>query len=235
MTTQKNEIDSLKSLWKKVFGDDDEFVDYYFSHYHSSESCVSVFQDSQAISSLHSHDFLDGNMKGSYIYGVATLQSHRGGGLARHLMVKNLNRLFHRGVTYAMLIAQEESLRQWYGTMDFVLRKDILSVRGEIDDMNFGMDDSSLNVGMYRVVNIEAHMQRYAQQNPSRYSLFGVEDTLIPDNTGLYSVKDGKVIFFPGKPDFASISPARVIESFPIPYIHSVIIPSTNDVKTSGK
>ena len=221
-------MQSMKSLWKLVFEDEDGFIDYYFQKYDSEKTRVIRNLPEEVVAQMHMHNFKDWTTFGSYIYGVATHPEYRGRGLARKIIAESFQRIYREGVEYALLIAEEESLRGWYGTMDFVLRNGIISVHGEEDGMNFGMDDNTLNRGMYRVVNILKHMQRYAHENPSRYSLFGVDDAMVPDNTGVYSVKDGNVTFFPGLPDFATISPARIIESFPVSYTKTIEIPYAN-------
>ena len=150
-----DDILALKRGWKVGFGDDDDFIDYFFANYDCDTTRHIMRNDrGEVVAQMHYFIFDDTECgeKGCYIYGVTTLLEYRGMGLAQAMIKDVLDRLRVLGVGYAVLIAQEEGLRKWYETLGFVSMNHTIDVRGADDDMNFGMDDASLNKGLYCVL-----------------------------------------------------------------------------------
>ncbi len=146
---------ALKRGWKIGFGDDDEFIDYFFAHYDSDTTRAVVRNErGKIVAQMHYFIFNDEvcGARGCYIYGVTTLPQYQGKGLARKMINGVLEDLREQGIAYAVLIAQEEGLRKWYAQMGFELRPRTIEVRGAEDDMNFAMDTPSLNQGMYHLL-----------------------------------------------------------------------------------
>lgn len=156
MPIATDDIQALKRGWKVGFGDDDEFVDYFFANY-DDETTRRVMRNAEGeiVAQMHCFVFDDEvcGAKGCYVYGVTTLPEWRGTGLARQMITEALAAMRADGVGYAVLIAQEEGLRKWYETLGFVSINLTIDVRGADDDMNFGMDDASLNQGLYHILN----------------------------------------------------------------------------------
>lgn len=151
-------LPELKRGWKLGFGDDDEFIDYFFSHYDSDDTRSVVRDDNGCIiAQLHCYQFYDAvcNDNGCYIYGVTTLSEYRGKGIAAEMIKNLLLDLSGGGVAYAVLIAENAVLQRWYEKLGFVKRTPIIEVKGQDDNMNFAMDDISKNQGMYYVFNRE--------------------------------------------------------------------------------
>lgn len=140
-------------VWQVGFGDDTDFVMRYLNAYDTPANRI-VRRDSEGhiVALMHYHRFSAGQADGAYIYGVTTLPQWRGRGLARQMLHEAFEAMSREGIAFAMLIAEEPSLRQWYATMQFTLLDGItVEVTGS-DGMNFGMDDSSLNVPMVRAI-----------------------------------------------------------------------------------
>ena len=95
--------DSLRSLWKMVFGDTDVFLDHFFSIAYSPERCSYYEQDGEAICALYWFDCAYEGGKLAYIYAVATHPDHRGKGLASRLMEETHSRLKSQGYAGAVL------------------------------------------------------------------------------------------------------------------------------------
>ena len=112
-------IPSLRALWKKAFGDTDEFLDLFFSTAYAPERCRCIAGGDAVQSVLYWFDCtLDGE-KIAYIYAVATDPDCRGRGLCRDLMADTMEILRSRGYAAAVLLPQEEWLIQMYAGMGF--------------------------------------------------------------------------------------------------------------------
>lgn len=151
-----DDIIALKTGWKLGFGDDDEFIDYFFTHYDNDNTrFIYRGEKDEIVAQLHAFTFEDNicNSKGCYIYGVTTLPEYRGRGIAAKMLKSVLNTLKSQGVAYAVLIAEKTQLQAWYETIGFIKIPHTIEVRGIDDNMNFGMEDSSLNKGLYYLLN----------------------------------------------------------------------------------
>lgn len=95
--------DSLKQLWKTVFGDPDAFIDAFFRVAYSPERCRCIEENGQAISALYWLDCECEDRKLAYIYAVATDPAHRGKGLASQLLTDTHAQLKASGYSGAVL------------------------------------------------------------------------------------------------------------------------------------
>ena len=78
----------------------------------------------------------------------------RGGkGIAATMIKSTLNTLKAKGVAYAVLIAEKPQLQAWYETLGFIKKPHTIEVRGINDNMNFAMEDITLNKGLYYLLN----------------------------------------------------------------------------------
>lgn len=151
-----DDFKALKAVWKQGFGDDDEFIDYFFTHY--DNDATRVFhrnENGEIVAQLHAFIFEDNtcNNKSCYIYGVTTLPEYRGKGIAATMIKSTLNTLKAKGVAYAVLIAEKPQLQAWYETLGFIKMPHTIEVRGINDNMNFAMEDITLNKGLYYLLN----------------------------------------------------------------------------------
>lgn len=152
MSLSDRDIFSLKQGWKRGFGDDDAFVDYFFAEYDSEDTrIVRRIEAEEIIAQMHYFIFDDESCgdRGCYIYGVTTLPEYRGHGVAQGMIEECMELLRSRGVAYAVLIAENDTLCKWYAKMGFVQLWHEIAVTGVRDGMNFAMEDRSLNRGMY--------------------------------------------------------------------------------------
>ena len=95
--------DSLRKLWKVVFGDTDAFLDSFFTIAYSPERCKYYEQEGEAICALYWFDCTYDGGKLAYIYAVATHPDHRGKGLASRLMEETHAHLQSLGYAGAVL------------------------------------------------------------------------------------------------------------------------------------
>lgn len=155
-------------LWQEAFGDEREFVMHYLDRY-SREDCriLRFGERGEVVAMMHYHPFTVGGSdcnevavrfspsqqcmegcRGAYIYGVATAVECRGKGLASVMIAESMAKMRSRGIDFAMLIAEEPSLRRWYGCMGFELLEGVRATVTAPDGTNLAMDDSELNVPM---------------------------------------------------------------------------------------
>ena len=112
-------IPSLRALWKKAFGDTDEFLDLFFSTAYAPDRCRCIAVGDAVQSVLYWFDCTLDEEKIAYIYAVATDPDCRGRGLCRDLMADTMEILRSRGYAAAVLLPQEEWLIQMYAGMGF--------------------------------------------------------------------------------------------------------------------
>ena len=155
-------------LWQEAFGDERDFVMHYLDRY-SREDCriLRFGERGEVVAMMHYHPFTVGGSdcnevavrfspsqpcmegcRGAYIYGVATAVDCRGKGLASAMIAESMAKMRSRGIDFAMLIAEEPSLRRWYGGMGFELLEGVTASVTAPDGTNLAMDDSALNLPM---------------------------------------------------------------------------------------
>ena len=107
-------IPGLRELWKKAFGDTDEFLDLFFSTAYTPDRCRCIPEGNTVQSVLYWFDCELAGQKMAYIYAVATDPACRGRGLCRTLMEDVMDVLRSRGYAAALLLPQEEWLIRMY-------------------------------------------------------------------------------------------------------------------------
>lgn len=208
------DLTRLRQLWKLGFGDDDEWIDSFFSHYHT-EKCCFTRANAQGLTVAQMHALpLDGG--GVYIYGVTTPPEWRGQGHAASMIADALAQLSQRGVSFAMLIAAGPELWPWYEEMGFVKGDEKpVEVTG-YDGECLCNDAPDLNRALWRVVNVRSYLRLYASQHQGKGldKAFYLADT-IEGNTGTYMV-DGS--FLPGErlAGVPELHPDELLTAFPL-------------------
>lgn len=116
---QKEHIPALRKLWQAAFGDTDDFLDGFFATAFAPQRCLCVCRGEEVLSAAYWLDALLPEGKGAYIYAVATLEAHRGKGLAR-MILRNIHEILAReGYVAAILVPGEPPLADFYGTMGY--------------------------------------------------------------------------------------------------------------------
>ena len=116
---QKEHIPALRKLWQAAFGDTDDFLDGFFATALAPQRCLCVCRGEEVLSAAYWLDALLPEGKGAYIYAVATLEAHRGKGLAR-MILRNIHEILAReGYVAAILVPGEPPLADFYGTMGY--------------------------------------------------------------------------------------------------------------------
>lgn len=107
-----------ESLWKKCFGDDDEYIRLYFDAKYCDKNTYCLYRQSQMISVLQAipyeirfHGLL---ISGRYISGACTDPDFREKGLMRQLLSSAITDIFHCGADVAFLIPAQPKLYNYY-------------------------------------------------------------------------------------------------------------------------
>lgn len=109
----------LAELWQVSFGDAPEFVELFFESAFSPRRCRCVTERGRVTAALYWFDTEFEGQRLAYIYAVATHPDFQNRGLCRALMADTLKCLAGRGYDAALLMPQNEKLRQMYAKMGF--------------------------------------------------------------------------------------------------------------------
>lgn len=109
----------LRMLWKQAFGDEDAFLDAFFSTGFSPERCRCALEGERLAAALY---WLDCELEGrkiAYVYAVATDRAYRGRGICHGLMADAHGLLEARGYSGAVLVPGDPTLWSFYETMGY--------------------------------------------------------------------------------------------------------------------
>ena len=113
------QIDSLRSLWQEAFGDDDAFLEQFFTCGFAPDRCRCITIDGEIAAALYWFDCSYQGKPLAYLYGVATGKAHRGQGLCRILTENTHSHLKYLGYAGVVLVPAEENLFEMYGKMGY--------------------------------------------------------------------------------------------------------------------
>lgn len=112
-------IAELRHIWQEAFGDAEETLDNFFATGYSPDRCHYICDGDTVVSALYWFDCqLQGRML-AYIYAVATLQSHRGKGLASRLLGQTHEILTKKGYAGAILVPGGKDLFSYYEKLGY--------------------------------------------------------------------------------------------------------------------
>lgn len=109
----------LRQLWKLAFGDEDAFLDCFYSTGFSPLRCRCITRDGTAAAALYWFECRYDGIPAAYLYAIATHPEYRGQGLCRRLVEDTLQLLAQKGFQAALLVPQSPSLREMYRKMGF--------------------------------------------------------------------------------------------------------------------
>ncbi len=146
-----------KRLWRSVFGDSDRLIDHFLIHHFSDENMHHVRSccDNRYVAMIHTIPFESPLGRISYIYSLATDLDFLGRKYGIRLVNEAIASARRGGFDALMLIPGEESLRDYYSKMGFV-------VGGRIsfstpDGYDFGTGDPELDIAMIFPLSDRAH------------------------------------------------------------------------------
>ena len=121
-------IDALKKLWKQAFGDEDAFLDLFFTTAYAAGRCRWLEAEGRPAAALYWFDCSCNGAKYAYIYAVATDTAFRGQGLCRRLMDETHAVLQAQGYAGAILVPGEPGLFEMYAKMGYRVMSGVESI-----------------------------------------------------------------------------------------------------------
>ena len=112
-------ITELRGLWKKAFGDTEDFMDAFFKIAYDKNRCRYIRKDGKVVCALYWFDVDCRCRKMAYLYGVATDPQYRGQGLASYLIEKTCKELTEKNYSGVILVPGEQWLFEFYKRLDF--------------------------------------------------------------------------------------------------------------------
>ena len=112
-------LNSLWSLWKRSFGDTEDFIADFSRTAFSADRCMCAFEGGKVIASLFWFDCAYLGERVAYIYAVSTDQEYRGKGVGKKLMRHTHAHLKTLGYLGAILVPSTSSLFDFYEKLGY--------------------------------------------------------------------------------------------------------------------
>ncbi len=130
-TSKKTDIPSLKSIWKICFGDDDEYIEFFFTNKYVDENTYVLTLDGICAAMLTVIPVKTETPAGmafdsAMLYAIATHPKYKGRGYSTELMEYTAKSLSEKKIYSLILVPAEESLFNFYAKRGY---KAIFSVR----------------------------------------------------------------------------------------------------------
>lgn len=114
----------VRSMWKEVFGDKDEYMDLIFDCKYKNENTLIYFEDGIAAASLQmfSYDFRFNQavIPFYYLAGLCTLPAYRNKGYMGQLIRRSFEIMQERAIPLSILVPAEDWLFGYYEKYGFV-------------------------------------------------------------------------------------------------------------------
>ena len=115
--------ESIKELWKTVFGDSDEYISLFLEKRFDPSQCVAALYGEKVIAMLFLLPFTlrqpDAEYQGRYIYAVATHPDFRGRGISTALLDFAHKKAVSEGAALSALVPASDSLFDYYRLRGF--------------------------------------------------------------------------------------------------------------------
>ena len=116
--TEKNR-EGIIRLWQEAFGDDEKFISEFMEKMNFSENMLVFSENNQVMAMATILPVFCKNLKGRYVYAVATAKSYRGKGLCKAIM--NFVDEYMESVDedFAILVPASGSLFEFYRKLGY--------------------------------------------------------------------------------------------------------------------
>ena len=115
----QEDIPALIAIWRECFGDEEDYLDFYFRNRFVPEDTLLVREDGAPVAMLTLMNVTRNGKSGFYIYAVATLPACQGRGLQRRLSSWAEEIMRQRGGSFCCLVPAEEYLFRFYEKLGF--------------------------------------------------------------------------------------------------------------------
>ena len=217
-------LPALRDLWKEAFGDNDAFLDSFYSTAFDTSRCRVACVDNNLAAVLYWFDCTVDDQRIAYVYAVATSKAYRGNG-ACHVLLENTHKhLKSLGYSSVILVPGNEVLVNLYEGCEYELCTKRSRMECNAEDMGLIIKEISKDeytalrrefLPAHAVIQegenldfLETQMKFYTGDhfllvaNIENANLYGAEllgdSTLAPGIVHALGCKDG-TIFTPGK------------------------------------
>lgn len=115
----ERDLDAVAQIWKTCFGDEEEYIQFYFEHRFQEDNMFVIFADGKPVSMasfLPTEILVGGEYRpAKYVYAVATLPEYRNRGYATEI-IKHASEKYKEPL---ILQPAEETLIEYYRKMGF--------------------------------------------------------------------------------------------------------------------
>lgn len=115
----QSQTQQLRALWQEAFGDDDAFLDLFFTYGFAPDRCRCLSIDGKVAAALYWFDCSCNGRPLAYLYGVATAKEHRGKGLCKVLTENTHNHLKYLGYAGEILVPAGADLFRMYEKLGY--------------------------------------------------------------------------------------------------------------------
>ena len=125
-------IPQMKALWHQTFGDDEQYLEAFFSKIYQDENTLVYVLDKKVAAILfmipyqYRHDGTE--EEAVYLYALATAPKYRGQTIMTRLIHKSIEISRQRGYAAMILIPSEKTLFNYYSRFGFQTCSDIVKV-----------------------------------------------------------------------------------------------------------
>lgn len=177
------QVDELKLLWKRVFGDDDVYIDRFFSQIYSPENTLVYEEDGHIVSMLYMIPYdlcINGShFKAMYLYALATDEKYRGRRFMSGLIHRAHEIVEKKGYLCSFLIPEGESLYQYYRRFGYAVPFYGDEIIIKLDRLSPDINFAQVNISIDELWNI--HSSFYGRQDKEimldrRQFIFFLED-----------------------------------------------------------
>ena len=116
----KSLLPAQRALWQEAFGDEDAFLDAFFTYGYSPRRCRCITLDRALAAAVYWFDCTWQGKKTAYLYALAVAEKYRGQGLAHKLMADVEDLLTGQNYAGAILVPGSEALFAFYGKMGYI-------------------------------------------------------------------------------------------------------------------
>ena len=133
------QLPALRQLWKTAFGDEDAFLDAFFTLAWEADHSLCALEGEDLAGMLYWLDCSCGGEKLGYVYAVATDPAFRGRGVCRRLLAQAQEEMTAHGCAGAVLVPGSAELRKMYEKLGW-------QTVTEVEELNCKAEETGLRL-----------------------------------------------------------------------------------------